>query len=100
MILLLALAASTLAAQPWAREAVEKSPRHREWITVKHDGRTVDAFIAYPERKDKAPVVLIIHEIFGHTDWVEEVTDEFAAAGYIAIAPDLMSGTWTVERRQ
>jgi len=85
-------AAITASAQDWARQAVDKSPRHREWVVVKHDGRNVDAFVAYPERKDKAPVIVVIHEIFGHTDWVEEVTDEFAAAGYIAIAPDLLSG--------
>jgi carboxymethylenebutenolidase len=90
--LLLTLAACTLAAQDWARQAVDKSPRHREWVTVKHDGRSVETFIAYPESPVKTPVVLIIHEIFGHTDWVEDVADEFAAAGYIAVAPDLLSG--------
>jgi len=71
---------------------LEKSPRHREWVTVKHDGRAVETFIAYPESKGKTPVVLVIHEIFGMTDWVQEVADEFAAAGYIAVAPDLLSG--------
>ena len=71
---------------------LEKSPRHREWVTIKHDGRSVETFVAYPESKDKTPVVLVIHEIFGMSDWVQEVTDEFAAAGYIAIAPDLLSG--------
>jgi carboxymethylenebutenolidase len=70
-----------LGAQDWARQAVDKSPRHREWVTVKHDGRSVETFIAYPERRDKAPVVLVIHEIFGMADWVEQVADEFAAAG-------------------
>ena len=91
-ILLLALAAGTLSAQDWARQLVEKSPRHHEWVTIKHDGRPVETFIAYPEVKDKTPVVIVIHEIFGHTDWVENVTDEFAAAGYIAISADLLSG--------
>ena len=90
--LLLALIASTLMAQDWAKAKVEKSPRHREWITVKHDGRSVEAFIAYPEVKDKTPVVLVIHEIFGHSDWVQDMTDELAEAGYIAISPDLLSG--------
>ncbi len=71
---------------------LEKSPRHREWVTVKHDGRSVETFVAYPESKDKTPVVLVIHEIFGMSDWVQEVADEFAAAGYIAVAPDLLSG--------
>jgi carboxymethylenebutenolidase len=48
--------------------------------------------VAYPQSPDKAPVMVVIHEIFGMTDWVESVTDEFAAAGYLAIAPDLLSG--------
>jgi len=92
ILLLSALAACSLAAQDWARTKVDKSPRHREWVTVKHDGRSVETFIAYPESKDKTPVILVIHEIFGMTDWVEDVTDQFAAAGYIAVAPDLLSG--------
>ena len=79
-------------AQEWAKARIEKSPRHLEWVSVKHDGRDVKCFIGFPERSDKAPAVLVIHEIFGHTDWVQEVVDEFAAAGYIAIAPDLLSG--------
>jgi carboxymethylenebutenolidase len=90
--LLAALAASSLCAQDWAVARLEKSPRHREWVTVKHDGRSVETFVAYQESKDKTPVVLVIHEIFGMTDWVQEAADEFAAAGYIAVAPDLLSG--------
>jgi carboxymethylenebutenolidase len=90
--LLLLVAVSALPAQDWARQAVDKSPRHREWVTVKHDGRSVETFVAYPESKDKTPVVLIIHEIFGMTDWVEDLADQVAAAGYIAVAPDLLSG--------
>ena len=89
---LFALAAVALPAQDWAKQKLEQSPRHREWVTVKHDGRSVEALVAYPEVKSKAPVVLVIHEIFGLTDWAEEAADEFAAAGYIAIAPDLLSG--------
>ncbi|MGC2660559.1 MAG: dienelactone hydrolase family protein [Bryobacteraceae bacterium] len=88
----LLLIASTLSAQDWARQKLEKSPRHGEWVTVTHDGRKVETFVAYPERSDKAPVIVVIHEIFGMTDWVQEVADEFAAAGYIAVAPDLLSG--------
>jgi carboxymethylenebutenolidase len=90
------LGAQTVAAQewsqPWARERIEKSPRHREWVTVKHDGRSVDTLVVYPESKDKRPVVLVIHEIFGLSDWAQELADEVAAAGYIAVAPDLLSG--------
>ncbi len=87
-----ALSLSCVAAQDWARQTVDKSPRHREWVTVKHGDRPVETFIAYPESKHKTPVVLVIHEIFGMTDWVEDVADQFAAAGYIAVAPDLLSG--------
>ncbi len=50
------------------------------------------AFVAYPERKDKAPVVIVIQEIFGLTDWIRAVADRLAAEGFIAIAPDLLSG--------
>lgn len=81
-----------LPAQDWARQKLEASPRHREWVTVKHDGRAVETFIAYPESTGKTPVVLIIHEIFGMTDWVQDLADQVAAAGYIAVAPDLLSG--------
>ena len=80
------------AAQDWARAQLGKSPRHSEWITVKHDGRSVETFVVYPESKDKRPVVLVIHEIFGMTDWVQDLADQVAAAGYIAVAPDLLSG--------
>ena len=93
---LFALAALLLAplasAQDWAKERIEKSPRHREWVSIKHDGRAVETFVVYPESKDKRPVVLIIHEIFGMSDWVQELADEVAEAGYIAVAPDLLSG--------
>jgi carboxymethylenebutenolidase len=79
-------------AQDWAKQKLEKSPRHQEWVQVKHDNRTVSTFVVYPEVKQKAPVVLVIHEIFGMTDWVRSVADELAANGYIAVAPDLLSG--------
>lgn len=78
--------------QPWARERIAKSPRHSEWVTVKHDGRSVETLVVYPETKDKRPVVLVIHEIFGLSDWAQELADEVAGAGYIAVAPDLLSG--------
>jgi carboxymethylenebutenolidase len=92
IILLLTLAVSSVSAQDWTRQRLEKSPRHSEWVTIKHDGRSVETFIVYPESKEKAPIVLVIHEIFGLTDWAEEVADEVAEAGYIAVAPDLLSG--------
>ena len=76
----------------WAKQAVEKSPRHREWVNVKNGNRTVSAFVVYPEVKNKATSVVVIHEIFGMSDWVQMEADELAEAGYIAIAPDLLSG--------
>lgn len=78
-------------AQDWAKATLEKSPRHQEWVEVKNNDRVVHAFIVYPESKKKAPTILLIHEIFGLTDWVRSVADKLAAEGYIAIAPDLLS---------
>ena len=91
-IFALSLLSANSNAQDWAQAQLKKSPRHREWVTVKHDSRAVQTFIVYPESKDKRPVVLIIHEIFGLTDWAQELADEVAEAGYIAVAPDLLSG--------
>src|ERR1700745_4245429 len=95
-LIAIAFAAQTATAQewsqPWARERIAKSPRHSEWVTIKHDGRTVATLAVYPESKHKSTFVLIIHEIFGLSDWAQELADEVAAAGYIAVAPDLLSG--------
>lgn len=88
----LLLAAVNLPAQDWAKAALEKSPRHSEWVTLKHDNREVSSFISYPEVKGKATAVVVVHEIFGLSVWAREMTDELAAAGYIAIAPDLLWG--------
>ncbi len=79
-------------AQDWAKKKLDASPRHQEWVELQNGSRKVKAFVVYPERKDKAPVVLLIHEIMGMTDWVQATADEFAAQGYIAIAPDFLSG--------
>jgi carboxymethylenebutenolidase len=76
----------------WAKEALAKSPRHGEWVNLKNGSRTVSAFVVYPEVSHKATAVVVIHEIFGMSDWVQLEADELAAAGYIAIAPDLLSG--------
>src|SRR6202166_4622281 len=91
-IFALSLLSANSNAQDWAQAQLKKSPRHREWVTVKHDSRAVQTFIVYSESKDKRTVVMIIHEIFGLTDWADELADEVADAGYIAVAPDLLSG--------
>src|SRR6266404_4753015 len=90
--LLILIAAPFASAQDWAKAALEKSSRHREWVTVKYGGRSVETFVVYPESAGRTPVVLVIHEIFGMTDWVQDLADQVAAAGYIAVAPDLLSG--------
>jgi len=90
-----ALTVTTLPAQDWAKARLEKSPRHMEWAKVKHGEREVNCFVAYPEVAEKATVVIVIHEINGLTDWVRGVTDQLAEAGYIAIAPDFLSGSAT-----
>ncbi len=86
------LGMASTSGQDWAKTKLEKSPRHLEWVKVKHGDREVNCFVAYPEVKDKAPAVIVIHEIFGLTDWVRDVADQLAEAGYVAIAPDLLSG--------
>ncbi len=78
--------------QDWAKQRVDHSPRHHEWVNVKLGNRVVSAFVVYPEVKTKAPAVVVIHEIFGMSDWVQMLADELAEAGNIAIAPDLLSG--------
>ncbi|HEY4983570.1 MAG TPA: dienelactone hydrolase family protein [Verrucomicrobiae bacterium] len=89
------LAAVTAPAQDWARARLDKSPRHLEWVKIKHGNREVNCFVAYPEVKDKATAIVLIHEIFGLTDWVRGMADQLAEAGYVVIAPDLLSGTAT-----
>ena len=90
----LALAfAGAASAQDWAKPRLEKSPRHLEWVTLKHGNREVKAFVGFPEVKTKATAVVLIHEIFGLSDWMRGMVDQFAEAGYIAIAPDLLSGS-------
>lgn len=75
-----------------ALEALNTSPRHGEWATVRlENGDSVRSWVVYPERSDAAPVVVVIHEIFGLTNWVRAVADRLAAEGFIAIAPDLLT---------
>ena len=88
----LVFTAATSQGQDWAKTRLEASPRHHEYVALKHDNRTVQAFVVYPEVKNKASVVILIHEIFGLSDWAKEMADELAAQGFIVIAPDLLSG--------
>jgi carboxymethylenebutenolidase len=88
------LATSTFAQEfkDFGKDRLNSSPRHADWVDLKSGKRTIKAFVVYPERKDKAPVVLVIQEIFGLTDWLRSLCDELAENGVIAIAPDLLSG--------
>jgi len=92
LLALVLIAALPASAQQWAKTRLDASPRHREYVTLKHDNRSLQAFVVYPEVSGKAPVVVLIHEIFGLSDWAKEMADELAAAGYIVVAPDLLSG--------
>ncbi len=87
-------AGSVPASEAQAKSALERSSRHGEYVNVNMPGgeRPLRAWIVYPERKDKAPVVIVIHEIFGLSDWIRGVADQLAKEGFIAIAPDLISG--------
>lgn len=76
-----------------AMTALQGSPRHGEWIKYEAgQGDKVDAWVVYPERSDKAPVVILIHEIFGLTDWARATADQLAAEGFLVVAPDFLSG--------
>jgi carboxymethylenebutenolidase len=77
-----------------AKARLEKSPRHGEFVDIAVPDMKVPlkTYVVYPESKEKAPVVLVIHEIFGLSDWVRAVADQLAADGFIAVAPDFISG--------
>ncbi|HVR28083.1 MAG TPA: dienelactone hydrolase family protein [Thermoanaerobaculia bacterium] len=82
-----------------ARQRLDASPRHGEWIDIEGPAPagggmrdSVRAWISYPERETKAPVVIVIQEVFGLTDWIRAVADQLAAEGFIAVAPDLLTG--------
>lgn len=75
-----------------ARQRLEQTPRHDEWVAVPSGARAIQTYVAYPEVSGAAPVVLVIHENRGLTDWVRSVADRLAENGFIAVAPDLLSG--------
>lgn len=87
---MLALAVAT--AQEQARQRLADSPRHHEWVAIKYGARTLHSYLVFPEAKGKVPALVVIHENRGLTDWVRSVADQLAELGYIAIAPDLLSG--------
>lgn len=86
----------TVGPAPSAETAVAQlnaSPRHGEYAMIQTgQGDSVRAYVVYPERRDRAPVVLVVHEIYGLSNWMRSVADQLAAEGFIAIAPDLLTG--------
>ena len=75
------------------KDELENSPRHGEWVKITaSDGHEINAFIVFPEVKEPATSIIVIHEIFGLTDWIRLVADRLAADGFVAICPDLLSG--------
>jgi carboxymethylenebutenolidase len=93
-IALACIAPSTRAEEykDFGKERLNNSPRHGEWVDIKSGDRVIKAFVVYPERKEKTPVVLVVQEIFGLTDWLRSMCDELAENGVIAIAPDFLNG--------
>jgi carboxymethylenebutenolidase len=76
-----------------AQAAIDRSPRHGEWISVADPaGPPIKVWVVYPERSDKAPVVLVIHTIGGLAAWARSLADQLAEDGFIAVAPDFLSG--------
>ncbi len=77
-----------------AADALAASPRHGEWVDIELAGsdRPITTWIVRPEGAFDAPVVLVVHEIFGLTDWVRAVADRLAENGFVAVVPDLLSG--------
>jgi carboxymethylenebutenolidase len=94
-VLVSAFVLQSLPAQEYkdfGKDRLNSSPRHGEWVDIKSGDQTLKAFVVYPERKDKAPAVVVIQEIFGLTDWLRSMCDELAENGVIAIAPDFLNG--------
>jgi carboxymethylenebutenolidase len=81
-------AAGARAVRPGARAA---ATTHGEWVYIKKGADSIRAYVAYPERKDKAAGIIVIHEIFGLTEWEPTVVDRLAKEGFVAIVPDLLS---------
>ncbi|MBD3276142.1 MAG: dienelactone hydrolase family protein [Candidatus Marinimicrobia bacterium] len=92
IVLFFLICTSGLPAQSDSVERLNNSPRHHEWVKVEHDNRVVHTFVVYPQVSGEVPAVLLIHENRGLTDWVRGLADQVAEAGYIAVAPDLLSG--------
>jgi carboxymethylenebutenolidase len=77
--------------QGWATAKLQKSPRHQEWVQITKGSRALKAWVEYPEAR-KAPVVLVLHEVFGLTDSTRNTADQISAMGFVVVVPDMLSG--------
>ncbi len=98
---LIALIAGAGAAGMWLQATEGKTgpdpvTTHGEWVKIKRGKETIRAYVAYPERKTKAPAIIVIHEIYGLTKWEPTVADRLAKEGYVAILPDLLSSKYGI----
>jgi carboxymethylenebutenolidase len=69
-------------------------------VTIPVDGGELRAYLARPEGSGRLPAVVAIHENRGLVDHTKDCARRLAAAGYVALAPDLLSrqgGTTAVE---
>jgi carboxymethylenebutenolidase len=80
-------------------DRLNASPRHQEWVEVKNGQKTIHTWVVYPETSEKRPVVILIHENRGLNDWARSMADQVAEAGYIAVAPDLLSDFSATEKK-
>ena len=90
-VIALLLSFGAVTAQDHVLKRLNESPRHHEWVNIKYENRVIQAFLVFPEVKEKAPAVLVIHENRGLNAHIEDVARRAALAGYIAIAPDGLS---------
>lgn len=92
LAVLIGLSVNAVQAQDWAKARLEKSPRRREQVAVDRGGREIPTVVVYPDTKDKRPVIVLIHDSAGFTNWSESFADQLAAMSYVVVAPDLFSG--------
>ena len=101
LVAVVAMAIGALGADVYRRRMASNPTRpldpvttHGEWVYIKNGTDSIRAYVAYPERKTKAPAIVVIHEIYGLTDWEPTVADRLAKEGFVAILPDLLSSKY------
>ena len=83
---------STLPSESAAKTILNTTRRHREWVNLRLGPAVIRAFLVYPQRSDKAPVVIVTGTDQGASDWVRAAADQLAADGFLAAVPDVLSG--------